>query len=203
MTVNAFIHATFVCGLAFCLWDFLGRKNGWFVCFSAGAIFRIALCRGKRHLGDQYRVFPGRLLIATLVGLGFARPGSRWWWLGLAVAILGLFTMASGLLAPMAVGGLMVLRIIKKRRMERENLITLGVCLMVVGLGAALNDTSGGDRSLRAHSLMEFASALARNLTWPFFRQAGMACLFLLPLVALVALYFRPNFQSRGRRNCF
>src|SRR5580700_8459600 len=29
MTVNAFIHAAFVCALAFCLWKFLGRKNGW------------------------------------------------------------------------------------------------------------------------------------------------------------------------------
>ena len=66
---------------------------------------------------------------------------------------------------------------------------------MVVGLGAALSDTSGGDRSLRAHSLMEFASALTRNLTWPFFDAPGMACLFRCPWW-LGGLVFRPNFQE-------
>jgi hypothetical protein len=196
MTVNAFIHATFVCGLAFCLWDFLGRKNGWFVCFLLAPFFALPYAGENAIWAINLEYFLDVFSLATLVGLGFARPGSRWWWLGLAVAILGLFTMASGLLAPMAVGGLMVLRIVKKRRLERGHLITLGVCLTVVGLGAALNDASGGDRSLRAHSLMEFASALARNLTWPFFDTPGMACLFLLPLVVLVALYFRPNFQE-------
>jgi hypothetical protein len=196
MTVNAFIHTTYVCGLAFCLWDFLGRKNGWFVCFLLAPFFALPYAGENAIWAINLEYFLDVFSLATLVGLGFARPGSRWWWLGLAVAIMGLFTMASGLLAPMAVGGLMVLRIIKKRRTERGNLITLGVCLMVVGLGAALNDTSGGDRSLRAHSLMEFVSAMARNLTWPFFDMPGMACLFLLPLVVLVALYFRPSFQE-------
>ena len=41
MTVNAFMHTTYVCGLAFCLWDFLGRKNGWFVCFLLAPFFAL------------------------------------------------------------------------------------------------------------------------------------------------------------------
>ena len=58
--------------------------------------------------------------LATLVGLGFGKSGRWLWWLGLAAAILGLFTMASGLIAPMAVGGLVILRAIKQRRLEKR-----------------------------------------------------------------------------------
>ena len=32
MTVNAFLHAGFACALAYGLWVFLGRKNGWLIC---------------------------------------------------------------------------------------------------------------------------------------------------------------------------
>jgi hypothetical protein len=109
---------------------------------------------------------------------------------------MGLFTVSSGLLAPMAVGGLMILRVIKHRRIERGNLITLASCLAVIGLGVALGVMAEGDRPLRAHTLMEFTSALARNLTWLFFDVPAMGCFILLPLILLVALYFRQNFQG-------
>jgi hypothetical protein len=197
MTINAFIRAAFVCGLAFCLWDFLGRKNGWLVCLLLAPFFALPYAGENTiwaisSLGNLVNLF----LLATLVGLGFAKPGSRWWWLGLAAAMMGLFTVSSGLLAPLAVGGLMILRALKQRRIERRDLITLVSCLAVIGLGMALGDTTDSDRPLRAHTLMEFASALVRNLTWPFFDAPGMACLILLPLVALLALYFRQNFQE-------
>ena len=197
MTVNAFIHAIFVCGLAFCLWDFLGRKSGWLICFLLAPFFALPYAAENTIWAiNSQQYFLSIFSLATLAGLGFGKPGGRRWWLGLAAAIMGLFTMASGLLAPMAVGGLMVLRAIKNRRMERGNLITLGACLVVIGLGAALSVTMEGDRPLRAHSLMEFTSALARNLTWPFYNAPEMVCLLSLPLAVLVALYFRPYFSE-------
>jgi hypothetical protein len=196
MTVNAFIHTTFVCGLAFCLWDFLGRKNGWFVCFLLAPFFALPYAGENWIWAISIECFLDIFALATLVALGFAKPGSRWWWLGLAAAFLGLFTMASGVLAPVAVGGLMVLRAIKHRRIERRNLITLTSCLAVIGLGMALGVTAEGDRPLRAHTLMEFTSALVRNLTWLFFDAPEMACFIFLPLVLLMALYFRQNFQE-------
>ena len=114
MTVNAFVHTAYVCGLAFCLWDFLGEKTDGSPVFCWRHFSRCPM-PGKTPFGRSIlEYFLDIFSLATLVGLGFARPGSRWWWLGLAAAIMGLFTMASGLLAPMAVGGLMVLRAIKK-----------------------------------------------------------------------------------------
>jgi hypothetical protein len=197
MTVNAFIHAAFVCGLAFCLWDFLGRKSGWLICFLLAPFFALPFAAENTIWAiNSQQYFLSIFSLATLAGLGFGKPGGRRWWFGLAASIMGLFAMASGLLAPMAVGGLMGLRAIKNRRMGRENLITLGACLVVIGLGAALSVTMEDDRPLRAHSLMEFTSALARNLTWPFFNAPEMVCLLSLPLAVLVAFYFRPNFPE-------
>jgi hypothetical protein len=196
MTVNAFIHTAFVCGLAFCLWDFLGRKNGWFVCFLLAPFFALPYAGENVIWAITPEYFLNIFSLVTLVALGFAKPGSRWWWLGLAAAFTGLFTMASGLLAPVTVGGLMVLRAIKHRRIERRNLITLGLCLAVVGLSMALGVSAEGDRPLRAHTSAEFTSALVRNLTWLFFDAPGMAGLIFLPLVLLLVLYFRRNFQE-------
>jgi hypothetical protein len=197
MTVNAFLHAAFVCGLAACLWDCLGRKNGWLICLLLAPFFALPYAGENTIWAFNSQLYLLEIAsLATLAGLGLGRPGGGCWWLGLAAAVLGLFTMASGLLAPMAVGGLAILRALKQRRLEKWNLITLGACLAVVGLGLALRVTMEDDRPLRAQTWMQFTSALARHLTWPFFDVPEMLFLISLPLALLVALYFRPEFQE-------
>ncbi|MGO9586175.1 MAG: hypothetical protein ACLP2Y_08275 [Limisphaerales bacterium] len=196
MTANALVHTTYVCGLAFCLWDFLGRKNGWFICFLLAPFFALPYAGENAIWAITLEYFLDLFSFATLVGLGFARPGSRWWWLGLAAAFMSLFTMASGLLAPVTLGGLMILRALKQRRMERGNLITLASCLAIMGLGLAVSVKMEDAQHLRAQTLMQFTSALTHNLTWPFFSAPEMACLLLLPLAVLVIWYFRPDFPE-------
>jgi len=197
MTVNAFIHAAFACGLAVCLWNFSKRKNGWLVCFLLVPFFALPYAAENALWPmNSQQYFMSLAMLATLCGLGFGQPGGWQWNFGLAAAVMGLFTMASGLLAPVAVVGVAVLRAIKQRRMEKGNLITLCVCLAVIALGLALRATSDFDRSLRAHNLTEFAGALVRNLDWPFFRAPVMACLILLPLALLLFSYLRPAFTE-------
>lgn len=200
MTINVFLHAAFACGLAGCLWSFGGQKNGWLICFLLAPFFALPYAAENTIWAINSQLyFLAIFSLATLAGLGFGPPGSPRWWLGLAAAVMGLFTMASGLLAPAAVVGLMVLRAIKNRRLEKHHWITLGACLVVIGLGAALSVQMPEDRPLRAHSVLEFTSALVRNLTWPFFNMPEMACLLALPLAVLLALYFRPGFpESRA-----
>jgi len=196
MTVNAFLHTAYVCGLAFCLWDFLGRKNGWFICLLLAPFFALPYAGENAIWAITLEYLLDFFSLATVAVLGFAKPGSRWWWFGLAVAVLGLFTMASGLLAPVAVGGLAVLRIVKARRAEKGNLITLVSCLAVVGLGLALRGPTEVGRPLEAHTLKEFAAALAHNVTWLFFDAPAVAGLILLPLILLLFLYYRRDFQE-------
>jgi hypothetical protein len=197
MTVNVLLHAAYACGLAGCLWHFGGRKNGWLICALLAPFFALPYAAENTIWAINSQLyFLAIFSLVTLAGLGFSRPGNWRWWLGLAAAVMALFTMASGVLAPAAAGGLMILRAIKNRRMDRGDGITLAACLLVVGLGAALSVEMPGDRPLRAHSVLEFASALVRNLTWPFFNLPGMACLLALPLAVLVARYFRPGFPD-------
>ena len=195
MTVNAFIHAGFACALAFCLWDFLGRKNGWLICFFVTPFFALPFAAENTVWAiNSQQYFMSFFALATVAGLGFGKPGRWLWWFGLAAAMLGLFTMASGLLAPMAAGGLMVLRVIKQRRLEKNDLITLVACLSVFGLGAALMAAMPEDQMLRAHTAAQFISTLAHNLAWPFINAPIMMWFVLLPLAWLLVLYFRPNF---------
>jgi len=144
---------------------------------------------------NSQNYFASLFALVSLWGLGFEQTGSWRWWSGCLASILGLFTSASGLLAPVAVAGLVLLRTIRNRRIERHNLITPGVCLLIVGLGASLSERPQYHAVLQAHNFGQFTAALTRNLSWPFFHAPIMPCLIVLPLAFLLALYLRPNFQ--------
>ncbi|HSY20037.1 MAG TPA: hypothetical protein VK815_16955 [Candidatus Acidoferrales bacterium] len=201
MTVNCFIHAGFACALATALWVFLGRQNGWLICGLLAPFYALPYAAENTLWAiNSQQYFMSLAALGTIAGLGFGRPGSPRWWLGLAAAFAGLVTMGSGFLAAMTVGGLMVLRLLKNRRMERGNLVTLALCIVVVALGASLNVSMPADQPLRAHTMGEFFAAFARNLAWPFIENPKLMCLVtLLPLVVLLAFYFCKNFtESRA-----
>ena len=197
MTVNVFIHAIFVAVLAFFFWDFWGRKNGWLVCFLLMPFFILPYGGENAIWGmDSQWYFLDLFALIAVAGLGFAKPGSWRWWLGLGAAILGPFSMASGLLAPVAAGGVVLLRAIKRRRMNKETLAGLGVCLLLAGLGALLVAAPKSNGPLQAQSFGDFTASLAHNLAWPFPDATVMACVIALPLVLLLVLYLRPDFQE-------
>ena len=200
MTVNAFIHTGYVLGLAYYLWDFFGRKNGGLICCLLMPFFALPYA-GENAIWafDSQAYFQAILSLLAVVWLGFNPVGHWRWWLGLVAAILGLFTMASGLLTPVAVGGLAIFRMLKLRRWDRGNLITLGVSLVVAVLGRSLLVPFPADEPLKAHNLAEFATALMHNLMWPFFHAPVMALVMVLPLILLAIVYFRPAFtESRA-----
>jgi hypothetical protein len=197
MTANAFLHAGLACLLAFCLWEFFGRKNGWLVCVLVAPFFALPHAGenaiwGINSLYDFMDIFA----LLTLMGLGFGKIGSWLWWMGCVAAVVGLFTMASGLLAPVATGGLIALRMLKARRFEKANIISLAVCFVVFALGAFLNVTKQEDNSFQAHSFLQFTNALTRDLSWPFYHAPEMPVLIALPLVFLLVVYLRPNFPA-------
>jgi hypothetical protein len=197
MTANAFLHAALACLLAFCLWEFLGRKNGWLVCFLLLLFFGLPYA-GENIIWafNSQELFVGIFALAAMAGLGFGKAGCGLWWVGLVAAILGLFTMASGLLAPLAAGGLIVLRMLKIRRFDKISIISLAACLVVFAFGVFLNVTKQGDNEFQAHSLLQFTNALTRNLSWPFYDAPEMPVLIALPLVFLLVGYLRPNFKA-------
>jgi hypothetical protein len=197
MTVNVFIHAGYAALLAFSLWHYGGRKQAWLVCLLLLPFFTLPFAGENAVWGMNSLWYLISLLgLGAIVGLGFFPPGSWPWWLGLAAALLGLLSMALGPVATIAVGGLLVLRSLRERRLVRANLVSFAVCLAVVGLGALFIVRAEGFRPLQAHSFAEFTAALVRQLDWPFFRVPEMACLILLPLALLLVYYLRPGFQN-------
>jgi len=198
MTVNCFIHAGFACALAAGLWIFLGRQSGWLICGLLAPIYALPYAAENTLWAiNSQQYFMSLAALGCIAGLGFGKTGSARWWLGLAAAVAGLGTMASGFLAPVTVGGLMVLRLIKARRMEKGNLLTFAICIGLVALGASLKVSMPADEPLRAHTLGEFFNALAHNLAWPFIENPKLMCLVtLLPLVVLLCFYFRKNFTG-------
>lgn len=197
MTVNAFIHAAFACGLAFCLWHFLGRRKAWLICGLLLPFFALPFAGENAIWGfNSMWYFQNVFGLAAIAGLGFSRAGSWPWWIGLGAAGLDLVTFALGTVAPVAIGGLIVLRAIRNRQVGAGNLISLGVCLLLAGIGAGLNVHTDGYSPLQAHSVGEFIAALVRQLDWPFYKFPAMACVIALPLVLLLVFYLRPNFQA-------
>ncbi len=197
MTLNCFIHAGYVCALAFCLWNFLGRKNGGLICGLLMPFFALPYA-GENTIWafDSVAYLQAIFSLLAVVWLGF-NPVTSWrWWLGLAAAILGLFTLASGLLTPVAVAGLAVFRLLKLRKLETNNLITLGAGLVVAFLGKMLLVPFPADEPLKAHSFGQFAAAMMRYLTWPYYHAPEMAVLIALPLILLAIVYFRPSFKE-------
>lgn len=198
MTVNCFIHAGFACALATALWIFFGRQNGWLICSLLAPFYALPYAAENSLWAiNSQQYFMSLAALGAITGLGFGKPGGRRWWLGLAAAFAGLVTMASGFLAPMTVGGLMVLRLLKNRRVAKGDLVTFALCGLVVALGMSLKVSMPADEPLRAHTTGEFFTALAHNLAWPFIENPKLMCLVtLLPLVLLLTFYFRKNFAD-------
>jgi len=197
LTLNAGLHAGYGCALAYCLWHFLGRKNIGLFCLLVAPFFALPFAAENTIRGfDSQEYFLAIGSLAALLGLGFASPGRRWWWLGLLAAILNLFTMASGLLAPLAVVGLMGLRALKEKRLSLANGFTLVASLAVFALGWIMSVKVPADQQFQAKSLADFTTTLARNLSWPFLDQPVMIVIGCLPLVVLLVLYFRPDFSE-------
>jgi hypothetical protein len=198
MVINAFLQAGFACGLAYGLWGFTGRKWAGLICFLLIPFFALPFAAENTIHGFHSAQYLANIFsVAAIVGLGFGTPGKGWWWLGLAAAVMSLFTMASGLLAPLAVAGLVVVRMLKQKEITRNQLITLGCCLAVVVAGLALSVSVAMHKPIQAHSLPEFLKVLAGNLAWPFRIQPLMGYLICLPLFLLGIQYLRAKDSDR------
>jgi hypothetical protein len=197
MTINAFIHAGYACGLAYCLWVFTGRKHEGLICFLLVPFFAFPFAAENTIHGFQSQMyFLGIFSVATIIGLGFGRPGGCWWFLGLAMGVMSIFTMGSGLLASLAVIGLMLLRMLRQRGANRDQLITMGCSLAVFIFGLSLNVTADEDRQFQAKTLWRFFHALSVCLAWPFHRNPAMSCVICLPLGMTILKYFRSGFKD-------
>jgi hypothetical protein len=193
MTVNALLHAGILCGLVCCLWVFEARKDQALLCWLLVPFLALPFAAENTLWGFQSQFyFLTGFAVLAIAGLGFHRPGSKGWLLGLAAAGLSLFTMGSGFLASLAVAGLLVLRWLKQGRLGGRA-ITLGACLAVGAVGAAMSAHAGVKG---AHSWGEILATLTWVLAWPFENKPVMLLFTCLPLGLTLVKYLKGDFQD-------
>ena len=112
------------------------------------------------------------LLFFSLVAIwGLAlHPLFSWrWWTGAAGLVLACLSMASGFFAALALLGLSALRLITRRRLNRDSVILIVLCCAVVAIAFYFRTTVPGHAAIRADSFGGLGE---------FFRQlSGMAFL--------------------------
>ena len=110
-----------------------------------------------------------------LVGLAFAaiallprNPSfSAPWWLGVLAAALGLFSMASGFFAAVAVIAVLGLQLLRRVSTLRAAMPTIFVCGILAALGWFTRHEVDYHASLKAQSLSDFALTILYSLQWP------------------------------------
>jgi len=195
--VNSVIHIGYGWFLAVIIWASIGQRYGGLICFMLLPFFALPFAAENTLHGFQSQMyFVSIFSVATILGLGFGRPGSKIWLSGFVVGMLSIFTMASGFLAAVAVIGLIILRALKQRRMTGGQILTIACGGLVIALGLALKTDVARHQILQAHSLSDFFKALSSNLAWPFRGYPVMALMLVLPLIILLVKYLRPGCKN-------
>jgi hypothetical protein len=178
MTVNAAIHAGFCAALVV----FAGRfVRG--VRFAVAATLTTLLFCQAFDWENTLVGFQSQFYFLEWSALGMfllcipSRALSGRWWMGWLCGLVGLGTMASGFLAPMALLVVMILRgLIDRRWSRRDTVAAAFLCaLCIVGM-ISVTHVPGHDR-YRAHSTMEWIAGVAALLSWP---DSGWEAAFLV-----------------------
>jgi len=201
--VNACIHIAYGCGLVTIIWHLAGRKNAGLICFALTSFFVLPFSGENTTLGFQSQFYFANIFsVLAILGLGFGRPGGKWWFGGLLAALCALFTMASGFLASAAVIGLVGLRVMRQKSLSRAEICTILLAAMVIAIGLALKVDIAQHGQLKAKSLGDFFGTLAAALAWPFSEWPVMALLVGLPVVVVAIKYFRGGFENPRAAEC-
>jgi len=134
------------------------------------------------------------LLFFSLVAIwGLAlHPRFSWrWWAGVAGLLLACLSMASGFFAALVLLGLSALRLITRRRLNRDSVILIVVCCAVVAIAFCFQTTVPGHAAIRANSFSVWANFLGSCLAWPFSGTPAACFIMYLPVGLLLVRYLR------------
>jgi hypothetical protein len=132
------------------------------------------------------------LLFFSLLAIwGLAlHPLLSWrWWAGAAGLVLACLSMASGFFAALALLGLSALRLLTRRRSNRDSVILIVLCGAVVAIALYFRTTVPGHAAIRADSFMVWTIFFGSCLAWPFCGTPAACLLMYLPAGLLVVRY--------------
>lgn len=116
-----------------------------------------------------------------------AREKSCGWWLGLALGVLAIFTMGSGVLAAGVVLAIVLLRLLLRHTTLSSHWLVLTGCGLAIAVGCVSHVTAPWHEGLHARSLGEFFAATAHLLQWPTQGSVWVAFVIHAPWFLLLA----------------
>ena len=194
MVVNSSFYALVACGIFLLFAKGRGYVFGLFWSVVLAAIFSCPFGWENTLAGFQSQFY---LLTAfSLAVIWLLINASAWSWRWVSGVILGfctLFTMASGLLAPLAVLLFVCLSLARERQNWMEVLLrvwpTVVACFLILVAGFLLLTKVEGHAELKAHGPVAFLNALSSCLSWPWIQQGLWGIICWLPALLLVVSY--------------
>jgi hypothetical protein len=137
--------------------------------------------------------------LLAIWGLGLHPSFSGPWWAGAAGLVLACLSMASGFFAALVLLGLSALRLVTKRRLNRDGVILIVLCSAVVAVAFYFRTIVPGHAAIIANSFAVWATFFGSCLAWPF--HTAWACFIMyLPAGLLFVRYLTKRFGSEETR---
>jgi hypothetical protein len=96
-----------------------------------------------------------------------ANAGSISWWIGLVSGILACFTLGSGFYGLLAVLATCAIMAFRREYRTRSLMLTGGICLVLLLMNVPGVIGVQSEPESKAHSVFQFLTSLALNLSWP------------------------------------
>jgi hypothetical protein len=168
MVIQAFVHSGALCLFLMAAGKGMNRAlRAPFLAFG-GMLFVIPFGWENTLWGFQSQFY--FQILFGLLSLWLAwrhKTLSAGWWLAVAMAGVGLFTMAGGLFAPLVCAGFSLLRAWRAPATWRREGIGAAVMGLLVLAGLALTQQVPGHNMLKASSVGAFLEVLAKICSWP------------------------------------
>jgi len=191
MVINAAIHCGTIAGFGWLLAALMGRPYYVFIWLPLALALMSPFGWENALCGFQSCFYLLLLFSLMTIWLLGSDPLSKQWRLGLVTGICALLTMASGLVAFVAVAAVIILDIMRNRTGWRRYIPTLVACGALTVAGLLLKGHSPVEKEWHAQSFRAFLVALGNNLSWPTGLWPWLAPLNMLPLLGLAWIYFR------------
>ncbi len=166
---NAFLHTFFGLWLVWILWKLNEKKDLWIIMGVFVLILALPFAWENTLFGFQssFYFLLGFSSLAILL-IPQSRPFSTAWMMGMFFALLSLFTMGAGFFAAAVSLVLVIIRSYREGRMTWRDGFTLISCLLILMAGILLIHVPEAHAGLRPKSLLDFMTALGKNLSWPW-----------------------------------
>ena len=192
-SANGILYSLVAVGLALMLWQASERRYLGAIIILVALVTALPFAWENTVWGNQsqFYFFAGFSLL-TIWLLGMHRAFTVQWWFGWTSAVCGLFTVGGGVIAVLAVAGLMLLRMVKEPAMRGRHFLTLILCGCVYGL-YHLAKSPLQIVSMKAQTFDQFLASFGKTMSWPFVDSVWLWLVLWAPVVILALRRMRPR----------